>query len=76
MKQWLDRSTGRVTMYRTVLLSLIGIAVIAFVLSLLIGFVVPILLELRSGVIVEKWQVQHLQLPVLAELRLPANPDK
>ena len=40
MKQWLDRSTGRVTMYRTVLLSLIGIAVIAFVLSLL-TFLVP-----------------------------------
>jgi uncharacterized protein involved in exopolysaccharide biosynthesis len=56
--------------------NLLVIALAGLVLSLLLGFIVPILLELRSGVIVEKWQVQHLQLPVLAELRLPANPDK
>jgi uncharacterized protein involved in exopolysaccharide biosynthesis len=56
--------------------NLLVIAVAGLVLSLLVGFAVPILLELRSGVIVEKWQVQHLQLPVLAELRLPANRDK
>lgn len=56
--------------------NILVIAIAGLVLSLLIGFVVPILLELRSGVIVETWQVQHLQLPVLAELRLPANPDK
>lgn len=56
--------------------NLVVIAIAGLVLSLLLGFVVPILLELRSGVIVENWQVQHLQLPVLAELRLPAHPDK
>jgi uncharacterized protein involved in exopolysaccharide biosynthesis len=56
--------------------NILVIAIAGLVLSLLVGFIVPILLELRSGVIVEKWQVQHLQLPVLAELRLPANPDK
>ncbi len=56
--------------------NLVVIAIAGLVLSLLLGFIVPILLELRSGVIVENWQVQHLQLPVLAELRLPAHPDK
>ena len=35
MKQWLDRVTGAVTMYRLVLVSLLGIGVIALVLSLL-----------------------------------------
>jgi ferredoxin-NADP reductase len=35
MKQWLDHITGRVTMYRTVTLSLVAITVYAFVLSLL-----------------------------------------
>ncbi len=33
MKQWLDRVTGAVTMYRMILLSLIGIGVIALALS-------------------------------------------
>lgn len=44
-------------------------------LSLLIALAVPILLELRKGVIVEYWQVHHFELPVLAELRLPARRD-
>lgn len=35
MRKWLDRVTGAVTMYGLVLLSLIGIGVIAFVLALL-----------------------------------------
>ncbi len=42
-------------------------------LSLLLALVLPIFSELRKGVIVERWQVQHLQLPVLAELHLPPN---
>lgn len=40
-------------------------------LALLLALVVPILLELRRGVIVERWQVDLLQLPVLGELKLP-----
>jgi uncharacterized protein involved in exopolysaccharide biosynthesis len=42
-----------------------------FFLSLLVAFVLPILLQLRSGMVVERWQVAALQLPVLADLRLP-----
>ena len=40
-------------------------------LALLLALVVPILLELRRGVIVERWQMDLLQLPVLGELKLP-----
>jgi len=39
--------------------------------SLLIALLIPILLQLRNGVIVELWQVHAFQLPVLGELRLP-----
>lgn len=47
-------------------------AAIALVLALLL----PILLEIRRDVVVERWQVNQLQLPVLAELRLPPAPGK
>jgi uncharacterized protein involved in exopolysaccharide biosynthesis len=40
-------------------------------ITLLIMLVLPILLELRRDVLVERWQVDHFQLPVLGELRLP-----
>jgi uncharacterized protein involved in exopolysaccharide biosynthesis len=40
-------------------------------LALLLAFILPIIAELRSGLIVERWQVATLQLPVLADLRLP-----
>ena len=40
-------------------------------LSLLLGALVPVLLLLRSGKLVEYWQVHQFQLPVLAQLRLP-----
>jgi len=46
-----------------------------FFISLLLALLVPILLELRKGVMVETWQVHELQLPVLAELRLPPRSD-
>jgi uncharacterized protein involved in exopolysaccharide biosynthesis len=39
--------------------------------SLLIGLLFPILAELNRGVISEHWQVHQLQLPVLADLKLP-----
>jgi len=44
-------------------------------LSLLLSLALPIISELRGGVIVETWQVHHLQLPVLAELKLPPHTD-
>jgi uncharacterized protein involved in exopolysaccharide biosynthesis len=43
--------------------------------TLLLSCALPILLELRGGVMVERWQVHHLQLPVLAELKLPPHTD-
>jgi uncharacterized protein involved in exopolysaccharide biosynthesis len=43
--------------------------------ALLLALLFPILSELRRGVIVESWQVHDLQLPVLAELRLPPHTD-
>jgi uncharacterized protein involved in exopolysaccharide biosynthesis len=39
--------------------------------SLLLALLFPVILELRRGIIVERWQVDHVRLPVLAELRLP-----
>ncbi|MEI9941339.1 MAG: hypothetical protein WDO69_29320 [Pseudomonadota bacterium] len=42
-------------------------------LSLLLALGVPVLAELRRGVIVERWQVEHMALPVLAELKLPPH---
>lgn len=43
------------------------------VFSLLLALLLPILAELRADVIRDRWQVEHLQLPVLAELRLPPH---
>jgi uncharacterized protein involved in exopolysaccharide biosynthesis len=54
-------------------LPLVALAGIA--LSLILAFSLPILLELKRGVIVERWQIDHFQLPVLAELRLPERTD-
>jgi hypothetical protein len=39
--------------------------------SLLLALALPILQQLRAGTLVEYWQVHHLQLPVLGELKLP-----
>ncbi len=44
-----------------------------FVLSLLVSLLLPILFQLRNGLMIERWQVHQLQLPVLAELRLPPH---
>lgn len=49
------------------------VAGIGVALALLLALLAPILLELRRGVLVERWQVDLLQLPVLGELRLPAK---
>jgi uncharacterized protein involved in exopolysaccharide biosynthesis len=54
-------------------LAILGLA--GVVVSLLLGLAIPLLLELRRGVLVERWQVDHLNFPVLAELRLPERGD-
>ncbi len=54
-------------------LALVGGA--CFFLFLLVALALPIGLELRRGVLEERWQVDHFQLPVLAELRLPERSD-
>lgn len=41
------------------------------VLSLFMAFIAAILAQLRAGKIIERWQVQQIELPVLAELRFP-----
>ncbi|HYP91383.1 MAG TPA: hypothetical protein VEQ59_24620 [Polyangiaceae bacterium] len=45
-------------------------------ISLLLALLLPILLAIRRDVVVERWQVNQFQLPVLAELRLPAARGK
>ena len=39
--------------------------------SILLALLIPLALELRTGIMIERWQVQAVQLPVLAELHLP-----
>ena len=51
MRRWLDRVTGRVTMYRLVLVALIVIAVVALVLSLTGQLAFPITDLLATGVV-------------------------
>ena len=51
--------------------ALVMIAGLLFTLLLSLGL--PVLLELRRNVIVERFQVHQLQLPVLAELKLPPH---
>jgi uncharacterized protein involved in exopolysaccharide biosynthesis len=41
--------------------------------SLALALVMPLLAELRKGVIVARWQVHMMALPILGELRLPAH---
>lgn len=40
-------------------------------LGLLLALAICLLLELRTGMLVESWQLHQIGLPVLAELRLP-----
>ena len=44
-----------------------------FALALLIALLLPVLSELRADIITERWQAEHIALPVLAELRLPPH---
>jgi uncharacterized protein involved in exopolysaccharide biosynthesis len=43
--------------------------------SLLLAFLIPVLSELRRGIMIERWQVHMVSLPVLGELRLPPRSD-
>jgi uncharacterized protein involved in exopolysaccharide biosynthesis len=43
------------------------------VVTLLLALLLPILAELRVDIIRDRWQVEHIALPVLAELRLPPH---
>jgi len=43
------------------------------VVSILLALLLPIVAELRKDIIRERWQVEHIALPVLAELRLPPH---
>jgi hypothetical protein len=44
-----------------------------FALALFLALLLPLLLELRTGVVVARWQVNMIELPVLAELHLPPH---
>ncbi len=46
---------------------------VGIALSILLALVLPIAAELRRGIIIERWQVQVMALPVLAELKLPPH---
>ena len=48
---------------------------VGLAITLLLMLILPILLELRRDVLVERWQVDHFQLPVLGELRLPEKTE-
>jgi hypothetical protein len=50
--------------------AVIGIGIF---LSLLLSLLIPIVSELRRGVMVEYWQVDAFHLPVLADLHLPPS---
>jgi hypothetical protein len=43
------------------------------IFGLLLALLTPALLELRTGKIVERWQVAQIPLPILAELRFPPS---
>ena len=49
-------------------LQVIGIGILA---ALVLAVAWPLVAELRTGVIVERWQVYQLGLPLLSEMRLP-----
>jgi uncharacterized protein involved in exopolysaccharide biosynthesis len=43
------------------------------ILSLLLSVLLPILAQLKRGIMIESWQAHHIPLPVLAELQLPPH---
>jgi uncharacterized protein involved in exopolysaccharide biosynthesis len=49
----------------------LNVLVIGLLGALALALLVPIALELKTGIIVERWQVHALKIPVLGELSLP-----
>jgi uncharacterized protein involved in exopolysaccharide biosynthesis len=47
------------------------ILAIGVLAALGLALLVPIALELKTGIIVERWQVHQLPIPVLGELSMP-----
>jgi len=41
--------------------------------AIFLALAIPILAELRSGIMVERWQVNQIRLPILAELPFPGR---
>ena len=41
--------------------------------AIFLSLAIPILAELRSGIMVERWQVNQIRLPILAELPFPGR---
>jgi uncharacterized protein involved in exopolysaccharide biosynthesis len=52
------------------------IVVGGLIMGLLIALAYAIAGELRRGIVVERWQVQAMELPILAELRLPPSSNE
>jgi capsular polysaccharide biosynthesis protein len=46
---------------------------VGFAVALALSLLIPILLELKTGTIVERWQVHQLNLPILGELHIPPS---
>lgn len=45
------------------------------VVTFLLALLLPLVSELRKGILVERWQAEQLQLPILAELHLPTQSE-
>jgi uncharacterized protein involved in exopolysaccharide biosynthesis len=43
--------------------------------SLLLALLLPVIAELKKGVMIERWQVEQMQLPILGELHLPPKSE-
>jgi uncharacterized protein involved in exopolysaccharide biosynthesis len=54
--------------------NVLGIVAGGFFGGIVVALLLALLLELRKGKIVERWQVYQMKLPILAELRLPSGP--
>lgn len=50
-----------------------NVLAIGLLAALGLALLVPVALELKTGIIVERWQIQQIPVPVLGELRLPPH---
>jgi hypothetical protein len=44
---------------------------VGLLIALVVALLIPIAAELRSGIVVERWQIYHLDMPILTELKYP-----